>query len=189
MIGFHPEKQRFGFTLTEVILAISVMAVALPLILSVVVAGGESSRQAERETRAVMTARSVFEEVRRALNNNSALIARTDLPWGTEAVNSVGTGGVGGASSAAAEEGGEWLIFELNRDGEIIGRATDMKYEESWRGENADVTALAAVRGYGEEVEGPSLTVFRIEVRVESPARAAAQYRDREVFIKTDSLR
>ena len=52
-----------GYTLTEVVLAMGVAAVAVPLALGLILAGLEGSRQAERETRSVMTARSVFEEL------------------------------------------------------------------------------------------------------------------------------
>lgn len=177
----------------------AVMAIAVPMILGLVVAGGESSRQAERETRAVLTARTVFEEIRRTLDGNSEFIEVADLPWRINAADTSGAGvGGGGAVSGAAttpETGEDWLIFELNRDGEILAQADEMEYEEGWRGSDPAVTALAAVRGYFQEVEdaelvdGEPLQVFRIELRVESPARALARDRERVVFFKSDSLR
>ena len=57
------------------------------------------------------------------------------------------------------------------------------------------MVSLAAVRGYSQEVEnaeivdGVPLQVFRMEVRIESPARAESRDRRRLVFIKSDSLR
>lgn len=194
-----PDCKRSGYTLTEVILAMAVMAIAVPLILGLVVAGGESSRQAERETRAVITARTVFEELRRALEGNSEFIETNDLPWGSGEI-SPAFGGIGGGGSIAgpgsgSEEGSDWLILELDRQGEIVGLADDMKYEERWEGENQDVVGLAAVRGYSQQIEnveisdGEPLSVFRVEVRIESPARAEARNRERLVFVKSDSLR
>ena len=70
-----------------------------------------------------------------------------------------------------------------------------MEYEDRWQGEGSDVVSLAAVRGYSQEVEnaeivdGVPLQVFRMEVRIESPARAESRDRRRLVFIKSDSLR
>ena len=180
-----------GYTLTEVILAMAVMAVSVPLILGLVVAGGEASRQAERETRAVITARTVFEEIRRAREDNSEFIAVTDLPWDENTAETIIEGT--GASSAGPSD--DWLIFELDGDGDILGIADGMSYDERWTGEGVEVVGLAAVRGYFQEienvelVEGEPLSVFLIEVRVETPARALAVDRDSSSFIKTDSLR
>jgi hypothetical protein len=70
-----------------------------------------------------------------------------------------------------------------------------MEYEERWDGEDSEVVAIAAVRGYLQEVEnvelvaGEPLRVFRVELRIESPARAAARDRESLLFLKTDSLR
>lgn len=200
MKNIFPVEQQRGYTLTEVMLAMAVMAITVPLILGLVVAGSESSRQSERETRGVITARSVFEEVRRALDGNSEVIDENDLPWGTGAANTAVAGAFGGSSipgpSSGSDEGGqEWLMLELDRDGVIIGQASDMKYEDRWEGDNAEVTSLAAVRGYADEVEnaelvdGVALNVFRLEVRIENPARAKAEDRQRLSFIKSDSLR
>jgi type II secretory pathway pseudopilin PulG len=193
------ETRTWGYTLTEVILAMAVMAVAVPLVLGLVVASGESSRQAERETRAVITARSVFEELRRAQEGSSDLIRANELPWGSGPLNTfaAGVGGGGAISGPSGSEsgGGEWLILELDRGGEILGLADDMEYEERWDGEDSEVVAIAAVRGYLQEVEnvelvaGEPLRVFRVELRIESPARAAARDRESLLFLKTDSLR
>jgi len=194
-----PNSHQKGSTLTEVMLAMAVVAITVPLTLGLVLAGGEGSRLAEQETRAVMTSRSVFEELRRAQNNNSAFIDVADLPWGTGNLLNV-TGGLAGGGSIGGNldtrtGDAEWLILELNKEGEIIGLASDMLYDDRWDGRNNEVTALAAVRGYSQEIEdvevvaGEPLMVFRIEVRVETPARAEAEDRRRTVFIKSDSLR
>ena len=187
----HPEAHHLGYTLTEVILAMAVMAISVPLILGLVVAGGEASRQAERETRAVMTARTVFEELRRTRDGNSEFIEESDLPWAANAAEDLIDGG--GSSSGGTSD--DWLIFELNSDGDILGKAENMGYEGRWTGEGNEVVGLAAVRGYSQEIEnvelvdGEPLSVFLIEVRVESPARAEAENRNRSSFIKSDSLR
>ena len=169
----------------------AVMAVTVPLILGLVVAGGEASRQAERETRAVMTARTVFEEIRRARDGNSEFIEAVDLPWDASTAEEL----IEGADSSSEEPSDDWLIFELDSDGEILGKADGLSYDERWTGEGNEVVALAAVRGYFKEiedvelVEGEPLNVFLIEVRVETPARAVAVDRKSISFIKSDSLR
>lgn len=190
-----PVQSKRGYTLTEVILAMSVVAVAVPMILGLVVAGGESSRKAERETRAVITARSVFEELSLASRGNSEFISELDLPWSEAEVNAGQEGGGGGGTIGDSSDEDDWLLLELNRDGDILGVATGMEYEGRWEGEGLDVTGIAAVRGYLEEVEGvvltdgELLTVFRVEVRVEAPARAELKDRDSFSFLKTESLR
>lgn len=93
------------------------------------------------------------------------------------------------------EEDDGWLILELDKDGRIIGHAADTMYEDAWEGDNVDVASLAAVRGKSQEIEnvelapGVPLNIFRIEVRIESPARAEVENRERIVFIRSDSLR
>lgn len=169
----------------------AVMAVSVPLILGLVVAGGEASRQAERETRGVMTARTVFEEIRRAQNGNSAFIDEVDLPWAENTEESM----MDGTASASGDEADEWLIFELNVDGDILRKSDDMEYDGRWSGEGVEVVSLAAVRGYFQEVEdveladGEPLNVFLVEVRVETPARAEAKNRTRLTFVRSDSLK
>lgn len=174
----------------------SVVAVAVPLILGLVVAGGESSRQAELETRAVITARNVFEELRRVQNGSGDFIEVEDLPWAEGAAESLieGVAG-GGAASGSGVEDADWLIFDLNADGEILGKTEAMEYEGRWEGEGNEVVGLAAVRGYLQELEGveltggESLSVFLVEVRVETPARAEAKNRKSFSFVKNDSLK
>lgn len=171
-----------GYTLSEVIIAMAVVAIVIPLVLGLVVAGGEGSRKAERETRAVMTARSVFEETRLALTGNSDLIARDDLPW----VNLLD-------EDSQSTEPSDWLFFELNQEGRILARAQDMTYEDGWRGDTSEVVAFAAIRGQSVQIEntgdgdGMPMQAFQLELRVEDPARGRAEARDRNVFIKTES--
>lgn len=160
----------------------AVMSVTIPIVLGLVVAGGESSRQAERETRAVMTARSVFEELRRAENGSSELLQRADLPWVGTDPNDPGAGEA-------------WLIFEVSSEGRLLSLASDMEYEGSWTGPSSEVTTIAAVRGLPTVMEGAflpdgsPLSVFQLEVRVESPARAIARDRQREIFYRSQQPR
>lgn len=160
----------------------AVMAVTIPIVLGLVVAGGESSRQAERETRAVMTARSVFEELRRAEDGTSEILQRADLPWVDADPND-------------ASAGEAWLIFEVSREGRLLNLARNMEYEGAWTGQGTDVITIAAVRGLPTVMEGAflpdgsPLSVFQLEVRVESPARAVARDRGREIFYKSQQLR
>jgi hypothetical protein len=163
-------------------LAMAVMAVTIPLVLALVVAGGESSREAERETRSVMTARSVFEEVRRARVGNSDLVEEGELPWGE-----------GEAGPSFSGEESEWLTFELDREGRLLGVADGVDYEEGLSGDSPEVTAFAAIRGRmavlegTTDAEGEPLELFQLELRIESPARGVARARERNLFIKTDA--
>lgn len=165
-------------------MAMAVVAIVIPLVLGLVIAGGEGSRKAERETRAVMTARSVFEEIRLAFSDGGEIVEQEDLPWiAIQEGRSEGT------------EQSDWLFFELDQEGRILGQSVDMTYEEGWRGESADVVAFAAIRGGLVEIAGTTdsdglpMQIFQLELRIENPARALAEDRDRNVFIKTESQR
>lgn len=178
------QSHRQGYTLSEVIMAMAVVAIVIPLVLGLVIAGGEGSRKAERETRAVMTARSVFEEARLALTNSSELVQREELPWAN----------IRDGRSEATEPS-DWLFFELDQEGRVLRQSPEMTYEEGWRGESPDIVAIAAIRGGLVEIEGTAdsegapMQIFQLELRVEDPARASANNRERSVFIKTESLR
>jgi len=181
-IGHLSTSTVRGYTLTEVMIAMAVMAVTIPIALGLVIAGGESSRQSERTTRAVMTARSVFEELRRASNGSSAILKEADLPWSEVSSENIG-------------ESEDWLIFEVDSEGRILGVADEMEYGEGWSGDGSEVTTIAAVRGMATDLEGvqradgETLTTLQLELRVESPARAQAAHRKQKIYYKTDSGR
>ncbi|MEM9080100.1 MAG: hypothetical protein AAGC74_05345 [Verrucomicrobiota bacterium] len=182
-----------GYTLTEVVIAVGVVAISSPLILALVVSGGETSRLAEEETRAVFAARTVYEEMRRAQEDKSEFLSSDDFPW---TVGQSSASQFGGSNLGGAEDEDRWLIFEMNRDGEILRLSDDMGYEDRFVGEDLEVTSIAAVRGYGAQLEeltygsgSGGLEVLRIEVRIESPARAPQERRKREVFVKNFSSR
>lgn len=182
--------RKAGFTLTEVMLTLAVMAVVLPVLFGLVAAGNFTGLRAERKTRAIYSAEVVFEEIRRALNGNGSVIMSDDLPWGQAVVSSDGTG-----FTNPGDGGGEdgWLILRLDSDGRILGVA-DMRYEEGLRetpqpGERP-VAGIAAIRGSSfqlenaEFVEGEPMSLANIEVRIEYPAQAAVGNRQSEVFFK-----
>lgn len=182
-------KLGAGYSLSEVIIAVGVVAISVPLVLALVVAGGESSQLAERETRSVFTARTIFEEVALAEKDNSELIEREDLPWsfpeeGDESGLPTGKSG-----------NSEWLMLELDNQGAVIAANSGLNYEEAWSGTNPEVRGLAALRGYQVEIEesvaqdGEPLEVFQLELRIEYPARAEAADREGSVFVKVNSSR
>lgn len=178
-----------GYSLSEVMIAVGVVAISVPLVLALVVAGGESSQLAERETRSVFTSRTIFEEVALAQEGNSDVIELEDLPWDLPGEGD-DTGLPLGRSGSS-----EWLMLELDNEGALLEANSDLNYDDAWSGTNPEVRGLAALRGYRAEIEESSqqgsepLEVFQLELRIEYPARAAAEDRERSVFVKVDSSR
>lgn len=178
-----------GYSLTEVIIAVGVVAISVPLVLALVVAGSESSQLAERETRAVFTARAIFEEVALAQEGESLVIAAEELPW-------VASGEADATGLPVGKSGAEeWLILELDSEGDVLASNPELDYQEAWTGATSEVRGLAAIRGYRVVVEeadfsgADALEVFQVELRVEYPARAKAGDRRGSSFIKVNSAR
>lgn len=175
-------------------IALALVAVIVPLSLALVVNAGDTSRRAAEETRAVLSARTVFEELRRAEVDSSEFIAKSDLKWG---VGDSAPNFPGGSTGGGIDDSGEndWLLLLLDKDGEILEVAEDLTYEEAYKGESDEATTLAAVRGYSVNVDGLSaesedgFPLFQLEVRIETPLRTEAEHRDREIFIRSDSNR
>ena len=159
------QKISRGFTLTESVISLGVLGLIIPLILGLLVAGGETSQRASNETKAVFMARTIMQEVEAAREGRGELISGV-LSWPSFPV-----------------DGGR-LVFTANQDGLLLSNVATSDYET---GVNLpSVSYLVSVRGVEEGIPslGDAETISKVEVTVEAPAAAVSGNRKRETFIQ-----
>ena len=149
----------------EVVISVGVLAVVVPVVLAMIIAGGESSRIAGDETRAALIARSVVQEIR-AAREGRGLVLEDKLDW------------------PKFPAGAERLVLAVDGDGEIV---TELGAEEYQSGErDQELRYLVSAKGELHRPDGlpESEVLSRVEVSVETPPAARAEDRRKFVFVQ-----
>lgn len=149
----------------EVVISVGVLAVAVPVIMAMMVAGSRSSRVATDETQAALIARTVMQEVRAARDGRGRLVDGT-LAW------------------PEFPSGGGRLVFSVNGDGELLERLGEGEYETGLR--DSEARYLVGASGVPHRREGaPDGEVLsRVTVSVETPPVAKAEDRRKFEFVQ-----
>lgn len=157
----HSDRLAGGLTLVEVVLALGVLAVILPLVMLALAAGLEAVRDAGRQTRA------------------SLLVRRTQVELAAYRADGPGMFATGGARVdpprvAGADGVPLWLGF--GAAGEFIRTLDPAEAANGVR--DPAVRHVVCLAGVAAE---PG--VARWQLRVEAPAAAAAPHRSRSGFV------
>jgi len=154
-----------GFSLMEVVIAVGVLAVAIPVIMAMMVSGLRSSRVATDETQAALIARSVMQEIRSARQGTGGLVEGT-LAW------------------PEFPGGGDRLVFSVDAGGRLLERMEDGAYATGVR--EPDVQYLVSAAGTPHRLEGGAdLEVLsKVVVSVETPPGARAEDRRKFEFVQ-----
>ncbi len=164
-MGGRTHRCSGGFSLMEVVIAVGVLAVAIPVIMAMMVAGTRSSRVATDETQAALIARSVMQEIRSARDGQGALVEET-LPW------------------PEFPAGGERLVFSVNVGGELVERLGDGEYATGLR--DREVQYLVSAAGALHRLQdAPDVEVLsKVVVSVETPPGAKPEDRRKFEFVQ-----
>ncbi len=156
---------RGGFSLMEVVIAVGVLAVAIPVIMAMMVAGTRSSRVATDETQAALIARSVMQEIRSARDGKGGLVEGT-LPW------------------PEFPTGGERLVFSVDAGGRLVEQLGDGDYTTGLR--DREVQYLVSAAGTLHRLPGsPDLEVLsKVVVSIETPPGAKPEDRRKFEFVQ-----
>ena len=156
---------RDGFSLMEVVIAVGVLAVAIPVVMAMLVAGTRSSRVATDETQAALIARSVMQEIRAARDGQGALVEGA-LGW------------------PEFPSGAERLVFSVDAGGEMLAELGTGDYESGLR--DGEVQYLVSVMGTRQPLEGrPDVDVLsKVVVSVETPPGARPDDRRKFEFVQ-----
>jgi hypothetical protein len=149
----------------EVVISVGVLAVVVPVVLAMIIAGGESSRIAGDETRAALIARSVVEEIR-AARDGGGLVLKDPLAW------------------PKFPAGAERLVLAVDADGKIVTELGAEEYESGER--DGELRYLVSAKGEWHRPDGlpDSEVLSRVEVSVETPPAAKAEDRRKFVFVQ-----
>lgn len=156
---------RSGFSLMEVVIAVGVLAVAIPVIMAALVAGARGSRVATDETQAALITRSVMQELRAARNGRGALVEGA-LSWPDFPAD------------------GERLVFSVDADGRLTALLGGGVYESGVRDRVARY--LVSASGARHPLAGrPGPDVLsRVVVSVETPPGAGPEDRRKYEYVR-----
>ena len=154
-----------GFTLMEVVISVGILAVVVPVVLAMLVAGGESSRIASDETQAALIARSVVQEIRAARDGEGRILKET-LAWPDFPAK------------------GDRLVFGVDRDGAIVGQLGADVYMTGER--DVEVKYLVSATGDRHRSDGlpDSEVLSKVAVSIETPPAAKTEDRRKFVFVQ-----
>lgn len=157
--------ERHGFTLMEVVISVGVLAVVVPVVLAMVIAGGESSRVASDETQASLIARSVADEIR-AARDGEGRILKGELEWPKFPTN------------------GDRVVFAVARGGELVKELGAGGYATGEK--DGEVRYLVSAMGVEHQPENlpDSEGLSRVEISVETPPAAKVEDRRKFVFVQ-----
>jgi len=159
--GGRQTRAPRGISLVEVMVAVGVLALVVPVTLAAIAAATESAHRARAETRAPLIAERVLDEIK------AARLAETELLPRLEA-------------GVDFPPQGEVLALAFDREGSAVAAVDGAAYQEgSEELEGEEVAYLATLAGVSEAPESSGL---RVTVTIEHPARRRAGDRDRLTF-------
>lgn len=156
---------RSGFSLMEVVISVGVLAVAVPVIMAMMVAGTRSSRVATEETQAALVVRTVLQELRAARDGKGALVEGS-LAW------------------PEFPAGGGRLVFSVNAEGELVEQLGAAKYGTGVQDREVRYLVSASGGVYRRDGEPDSEVLSRVVVSVETPPVAKAEDRRQFEFVQ-----
>jgi len=168
----EPPSRRFrrrGLTLMETVVALGVLAVAVPLVLAAMGTALEVRRDAEVDTRAAFIARSLTADLRAA----SAGGGRIFHPHGDAFRPRVPLAGDFTESAEAVP-----VLLGFDRAGGFVRRLSGAEYAAGVAG--AELGFLVELTG---EADPREARLARVRLQVESPAPAAAAQRHKLRFM------
>lgn len=160
-----PRKFRRGLTLMEAVVAIGVVAVAVPLILAATSVSAKTRMAAENETRASWIAQQVFRQLTESWQNlkSPAFPIKPNFPT---------------FQSATAP-----MILLYNSDGALLGQGTALDFEKG--SSNPQSVYLVSVYGIGQKasnLQSGDENLSRVTISVENSARAPKAKRSASYF-------
>lgn len=149
----HATRRRSGVTLMETVLALGVLAAAVPMVFLTLGESGKGGMDAAVETRAAWVVPRCVGEIQASRAGKSELLAKSD------------------AGKAFPPNGETWaLVFA--EDGELLGRAKPEEYQNGLRDQLAGKRAvfLASLTSRVETTAAPLHATVTIEYPAAAPA-------------------
>jgi hypothetical protein len=153
-----------GASLVEAAVSMGVLAVAVPLVFGAIFEAGRSGGSAELDNRSASIIPACITAVERA---------REGMPGWFEA----------SPPGTAFPADGEIWALGFSGDGSVLGRLTMEQYQHGVRSlEGEAVRYLATISAVPQAGEGAADSPLRLTIRIEHPAAAPTQRRERSHF-------
>ncbi len=161
---FQPKSHVPGSSLIESIVAVSVLAVAIPLVFAALAGTGESGLSAHAETRSSWIVQTCLNEIH-ASRDGKAMFLGTSRP------------------GQPFPSGGGAAALAFSSDGRLIGDISRDAYERGVREINGEtVRFIASLRGYHPAEEQAGIPMLNVSITQEYPAVAPAAKRQKIHF-------
>lgn len=158
----NPPTARRGASLIEAMIAVGVLAVALPLVFGTFVESGRVSMSAEAETRSGWIVPACLAEIDASRDGTTAYFTATQ-------------------TGDSFPDAGEVWALGFNREGEVVGKITKSDYDTGVRPTGENPVRYIATLTATPEAEGDTpgdLRMMRTTIALEFPASAPAEKRN-----------
>jgi type II secretory pathway pseudopilin PulG len=165
MIQHPPAKSsQRASTLVEAVIAIGVLAVAIPLVFATLAQAGKSGMSAEAETRCIWIVPSCMSEIQASRSGRPQFFIPTK-------------------SGETFPPAGDVWTLAFSSDGKTIGKISNSQYEQGLKELNGKpVLYLAAMSASKATVNPAGISLMNVRIAVEFPAAASAVKRQKLNF-------
>jgi type II secretory pathway pseudopilin PulG len=159
-----PKAKRSGATLIEAVIAVGVLAVAIPLVFGTIAESGKSSMSAQAETRSTWMVPVCMEEIQASRDGKPRYFSPTV------------------AGEAFPPAGQVWALA-FNQEGRPIGKLTATQYEKGVKTlDGKPVRYMATMAAVKVPLETGKLPMLRVDVFIEYPSASPAKKRQKLAF-------
>jgi hypothetical protein len=153
-----------GSTLVEAVLAVGVLAVAIPMVFAALAESGKSGLASQAETRCAWMISACMEEIRASRDGRPRFFSAT-------------------AAGQEFPPAGEVWALAFAADGTLLGKLANYPYQSGTRELNGrNVRYIASLRAFRDPSATPDAPMLRVDISIEHPAIHHAGRRERIDF-------
>jgi len=148
-----------GSSLMEVVIAVGVLAIAVPLIFGSIVESGNAGQYSSAETRAPWMVRACMEEIKASRSGKARFFTNTNI-------------------DQAFPPAGEIWALAFSETGSLVGSLSREQYDGGLRKlENSDIRYIATIQSSSPPPDDPDGMALPVRITIEFPAAVPAAKR------------
>lgn len=161
---FSDGLRKRGATLVEAVIAVGVLAVAIPIVFGALVESGNCGMAARAETRGTWMVDACMSEIRASREGRSRYFSSTRM-------------------GEVFPPGGEVWVLAFAQDGKSVGKLSKALYDSGIRElDGKTVCYIAAMSSRAATVRAGSLPMTEVHISIEYPASANSAKRSKTGF-------